>query len=90
MPDKVGIPNAADRYSDYPHQFPGGIRQRAMIAMALICKPRLHSADKPTVALDVTVQAQALPLIKEQDELNSAMISITHDLGVVVKTCDKE
>jgi len=90
MLDKVGIPNAADRYSDYPHQFSGGMRQRAMIAMALICKPRLLIADEPTTALDVTVQAQILELIKElHDELNSAVILITHDLGVVAETCDK-
>jgi peptide/nickel transport system ATP-binding protein len=90
MLDKVGIPNASDRYDDYPHQFSGGMRQRAMIAMALICKPRLLIADEPTTALDVTVQAQILELIKElHEELNSAVILITHDLGVVAETCDK-
>jgi peptide/nickel transport system ATP-binding protein len=90
MLEKVGIPNAPIRYNDYPHQFSGGMRQRAMIAMALICKPRLLIADEPTTALDVTVQAQILELIKElHDELNSAVILITHDLGVVAETCDK-
>jgi peptide/nickel transport system ATP-binding protein len=90
MLEKVGIPNAAGRYDDYPHQFSGGMRQRAMIAMALICRPRLLIADEPTTALDVTVQAQILELIKElRDELDSAVILITHDLGVVAETCDK-
>lgn len=90
MLEKVGIPNAPSRYSDYPHQFSGGMRQRAMIAMALICQPQLLIADEPTTALDVTVQAQILELIKElHDELNSAVILITHDLGVVAETCDK-
>ena len=90
MLEKVGIPNAPSRYNDYPHQFSGGMRQRAMIAMALICQPQLLIADEPTTALDVTVQAQILELIKElHDELNSAVILITHDLGVVAETCDK-
>jgi peptide/nickel transport system ATP-binding protein len=90
MLEKVGIPKAASRYGDYPHQFSGGMRQRAMIAMALICKPKLLIADEPTTALDVTVQAQILELIKElHDELDSAVIIITHDLGVVAETCDK-
>ena len=90
MLEKVGIPNASSRYDDYPHQFSGGMRQRAMIAMALICKPRLLIADEPTTALDVTVQAQILELIKElRDELDSAVILITHDLGVVAETCDQ-
>ena len=90
MLQKVGIPNAAGRYDDYPHQFSGGMRQRAMIAMALICRPRLLIADEPTTALDVTVQAQILELIKElRDELDSAVILITHDLGVVAETCDQ-
>jgi peptide/nickel transport system ATP-binding protein len=89
MLDTVGIPNPDKRYDDYPHQFSGGMRQRAMIAMALICKPRLLIADEPTTALDVTVQAQILELIKElRTELNSAVILITHDLGVVAETCD--
>jgi peptide/nickel transport system ATP-binding protein len=90
MLQKVGIPNAAGRYDDYPHQFSGGMRQRAMIAMALISSPKLLIADEPTTALDVTVQAQILELIKElRDELNSAVIIITHDLGVVAETCDQ-
>jgi peptide/nickel transport system ATP-binding protein len=89
MLEKVGIPNAASRYDDYPHQFSGGMRQRAMIAMALISEPRLLIADEPTTALDVTVQAQILELIKDlRTELNSAVILITHDLGVVAETCD--
>ena len=90
MLEKVGIPNAAKRFDDYPHQFSGGMRQRAMIAMALICKPKLLIADEPTTALDVTVQAQILELIKSlHSELDSAVILITHDLGVVAETCDK-
>jgi peptide/nickel transport system ATP-binding protein len=90
MLEKVGIPNAAARYDDYPHQFSGGMRQRAMIAMALICEPKLLIADEPTTALDVTVQAQILQLIKDlRSELNSAVILITHDLGVVAETCDQ-
>ncbi len=89
MLDRVGIPNAAKRYSDYPHQFSGGMRQRAMIAMALVCDPTLLIADEPTTALDVTVQAQILDLIKDlQKEFNSAVIMITHDLGVVAETAD--
>jgi len=89
MLEKVGIPNAAVRYGDYPHQFSGGMRQRAMIAMALIDEPELLIADEPTTALDVTVQAQILELIKElHAEINSAIILITHDLGVVAETCD--
>jgi peptide/nickel transport system ATP-binding protein len=90
MLKKVGIPNAETRYDSYPHQFSGGMRQRAMIAMALICQPKLLIADEPTTALDVTVQAQILELIKSlHEELNSAVILITHDLGVVAETCDK-
>jgi peptide/nickel transport system ATP-binding protein len=85
----VGIPNADRRYDDYPHQFSGGMRQRAMIAMALICNPALLIADEPTTALDVTVQAQILELLKElQREFDSAIMLITHDLGVVAETCD--
>ena len=90
MLDRVGIPNAQRRYGDYPHQFSGGMRQRAMIAMALVCNPKLLIADEPTTALDVTVQAQILELMKDlQKEFNSAIILITHDLGVVAETCDK-
>ncbi|MEU2869274.1 ABC transporter ATP-binding protein [Streptomyces olivoreticuli] len=89
MLDKVGIPNAALRVDDYPHQFSGGMRQRAMIAMALVCDPELLIADEPTTALDVTVQAQILDLLKElQQQTGSAIILITHDLGVVAHTVD--
>ncbi|MCL2780552.1 MAG: ABC transporter ATP-binding protein [Actinomycetia bacterium] len=89
MLDRVGIPNPAARYADYPHQFSGGMRQRAMIAMALVCNPKLLIADEPTTALDVTVQAQILELMKDlQKEFHSAIILITHDLGVVAETCD--
>ncbi|WP_116213703.1 ABC transporter ATP-binding protein [Streptomyces olivoreticuli] len=90
MLDKVGIPNAALRVDDYPHQFSGGMRQRAMIAMALVCDPELLIADEPTTALDVTVQAQILDLLKElQQQTGSAIILITHDLGVVAHTVDE-
>ena len=90
MLDRVGIPNPDRRYDDYPHQFSGGMRQRAMIAMALVCNPKLLIADEPTTALDVTVQAQILDLMKDlQREFNSAIILITHDLGVVAETCDQ-
>lgn len=80
----VGIPNAADRLGDYPHQFSGGMRQRVMIAMALSCSPQIVIADEPTTALDVTIQAQIIELVKRlRDELGMAIIWITHDLGVV-------
>jgi oligopeptide transport system ATP-binding protein len=80
----VGIPKAKDRLSDYPHQFSGGMRQRVMIAMAISCSPQLLIADEPTTALDVTIQAQIMDLVKRlRDELGMAMIWITHDLGVV-------
>jgi peptide/nickel transport system ATP-binding protein len=89
MLELVGIPNPNSRYDDYPHQFSGGMRQRAMIAMALVCDPQLLIADEPTTALDVTVQAQILELMKDlQREFNSAIILITHDLGVVAESCD--
>ena len=89
MLDRVGIPNPARRVDDYPHQFSGGMRQRAMIAMALVNNPELIIADEPTTALDVTVQAQILELMKDlQREFNTAIILITHDLGVVAETCD--
>ena len=89
MLDRVGIPNPPRRFDDYPHQFSGGMRQRAMIAMALVCNPELIIADEPTTALDVTVQAQILELMKDlQQEFNTAIILITHDLGVVAETCD--
>ncbi|HVN15994.1 MAG TPA: ABC transporter ATP-binding protein [Anaerolineales bacterium] len=80
----VGIPNAKDRLKDFPHQFSGGMRQRVMIAMALSCSPQILIADEPTTALDVTIQAQIMDLVKRlRDELGMAIIWITHDLGVV-------
>jgi len=88
--DRVGIPDAARRVDDYPHAFSGGMRQRAMIAMALSCGPRLLIADEPTTALDVTVQAQILELLKSlRDETGMAMLFVTHDLGVVADVCDR-
>ncbi|XVQ07760.1 ABC transporter ATP-binding protein [Spirillospora sp. CA-255316] len=89
MLGRVGIPKPDRRVDDYPHQFSGGMRQRAMIAMALSCDPELLIADEPTTALDVTVQAQILDLLRDlQQEFNSAIIMITHDLGVVAELSD--
>jgi oligopeptide transport system ATP-binding protein len=88
--DRVGIPSANSRVRDYPHQFSGGMRQRAMIAMALACKPKLMIADEPTTALDVTIQAQILDLLRELvAEEDAALILITHDLGVVAGMCER-
>jgi len=87
MLEKVGIP--ASRFSEYPHQFSGGMKQRVVIAMALACNPQLILADEPTTALDVTIQAQVLDMMKQlREEQNTSMIMITHDLGVVAETCD--
>ncbi len=86
----VQIPNAADRMKDYPHQFSGGMRQRAMIAMALSCSPQVLIADEPTTALDVTIQAQIIDLVKSlRDELGMAIIWITHDLGVIAGLAER-
>jgi oligopeptide transport system ATP-binding protein len=88
--DMVGIPSASKRLDDYPHQFSGGMRQRVMIAMALSCNPELLIADEPTTALDVTIQAQILELINRlKEELDTAVIIITHDLGVVAGMTDR-
>jgi oligopeptide transport system ATP-binding protein len=88
--DRVGIPHAKARAKDYPHQFSGGMRQRAMIAMALACEPKVLIADEPTTALDVTIQAQILDLLRDLvDERGTAMILITHDLGVVAGMCER-
>src|SRR5881398_444125 len=87
---QVGIPNADSRVNNYPHEFSGGMRQRAMIAMALACNPDVLIADEPTTALDVTIQAQIIELIDRlKDEFNSAVILITHDLGVVTDVADE-
>ena len=88
--ERVGIPSPKARLSDYPHQFSGGMRQRAMIAMALACKPKLMIADEPTTALDVTIQAQILDILRELvADQGTALILITHDLGVVAGMCER-
>lgn len=89
MFERVGIADAARRYACYPHELSGGLRQRVMIAMAMICRPKLLIADEPTTALDVTVQAQILRLMRAlREDSGSGMIFITHDLGVVAELCD--
>ena len=90
MLKRVGIADAGDRLGQYPHELSGGMKQRIMIAMALMCEPDLLIADEPTTALDVTVQAQILHLMKQlQAELGTAILLITHDMGVVAETCDE-
>jgi oligopeptide/dipeptide ABC transporter ATP-binding protein len=88
--DLVGVPNPADRYHQYPHEFSGGMRQRALIAMSIANSPSLLIADEPTTALDVTIQAQVLEVLKTvQTKTQAATILITHDLGVVAELCDR-
>ncbi|PSV16765.1 ABC transporter ATP-binding protein [Photobacterium kishitanii] len=90
MLDAVKIPEARQRMTMYPHEFSGGMRQRVMIAMALLCRPKLLIADEPTTALDVTVQAQIMELLNDlKSDFNTSIIMITHDLGVVAGSCDK-
>lgn len=86
----VGLPRAEELLNEYPHQLSGGMRQRVMIAMAMVCDPKLLIADEPTTALDVTIQAQILRLMKQLNEkMNTAIMLITHDLGVVAEVCDR-
>ncbi|MUV39103.1 Oligopeptide transport ATP-binding protein [Lentibacillus sp. JNUCC-1] len=88
--NQVGIPRAKEIVDEYPHQLSGGMRQRVMIAMAMSCRPELLIADEPTTALDVTIQAQILDLMRQLNEdLNTAILLITHDLGVVAEICDR-
>ena len=90
MLDRVGIPNAAERIDLYPHEFSGGMRQRVMIAMALLCEPAILIADEPTTALDVTIQAQIIDILADiQSRWNTTIVTITHDLGVVAGLCDR-
>jgi oligopeptide/dipeptide ABC transporter ATP-binding protein len=90
MLEKVGIPSASTRMADYPHQLSGGQRQRVMLAIALVCRPRLLIADEPTTALDVTIQAQILDLLMDlRDEFGMAIIMITHNMGVIAETADR-
>ena len=89
MFQRVGIPEAEKRYDCYPHELSGGLRQRVMIAMAMVCKPKLLIADEPTTALDVTIEAQILRLMKElRDETGMSVLIITHNMGVVAEICD--
>lgn len=90
MLGKVGIPTPEQRVKQYPHEFSGGMRQRVLIAMALACEPKLLIADEPTTALDVTIQAQILDLLKElKEEYQTSIVLITHDMGVVATVCSK-
>lgn len=90
MENLVGLPHPERRYNQYPHEFSGGMRQRTMIAMSLACEPKLVIADEPTTALDVTIQAQILELMKDiQKRLDTAIILITHDLGIVADLCHR-